>query len=143
MFTLSHVHPMLVHFPIALLAAGFLLELVYLFRKKEVCLTKAGFYLLVLGALAAMITWLSGMFFTGEMEGAAGQVRETHELFATITMSLAVIAAIIRIYLAVKKKEDNKTLKNVAFAIYAAATISVFLTGFYGGTLVYNYMMPL
>ena len=98
MFTLSHVHPMLVHFPIALVASGFLLELIYLFRKKEVCFTKAGYYLLILGTLAAIITWLSGMLFTAEMEGAAGQVRETHELMATITVILLVIVCILLLW---------------------------------------------
>lgn len=143
MFTLTHLHPMLVHFPIALVAAGFLLELVYLFCKKEVCLTKAGFSLLILGALAAVITWLSGMFFTAKMEGIAGQVRETHELLATISVVLIVIAAAIRIYATVKKMDDKKVLKNIAFIIYGLATLSVFATGYFGGTLVYNYMMPL
>ncbi len=143
MFTLSHVHPMLVHFPIALVAAGFLLELIYLFRKKEVCLTKAGYYLLILGALAAVITWLSGILFTAEMEGSAGQVRETHEVMAFITVVLLIITAAIRIFVVVKKKDDDKTLKNIAFIIYALATISVFITGYFGGTLVYEYMMPL
>jgi len=143
MFSLSHVHPMLVHFPIALVAAGFLLELIYLFRKKEVCLTKAGYYLLILGALSAVITWLSGILFTAEMEGAAGQVRETHEVMAFITVVLLIITAAIRIYVVVKKKDADKRLRNIAFILYALATISVFITGYFGGTLVYEYMMPL
>ena len=143
MFTISHLHPMLVHFPIALVSVGFLLEIFYLFCKKEVCLTRAGYYLLIIGTLAAVVTWLSGMFFTSEMEGSAGQIRETHELFATVTLALLLIAASIRIYLSLKKKEDNKMLKNMAFVFYALATVSVFITGFFGGTLVYNYMMPL
>ena len=143
MFTLSHLHPMLVHFPIALIATGFLLELVYLFCKKEVCLTKAGYYLLILGALSSVITWLSGILFTSEMEGTAGQVRETHELMATVTVVLLIIAAAIRMYVVVKKKDNDKKLKNIAFVVYALATIRVMITGFFGGTLVYNYMMPL
>ena len=143
MFTLTHLHPMLVHFPIALVSAGFLFELIYLFRKKEICLTKAGYYLLILGTLAAVFTWLSGAFFTAEMEGAAGQVRETHALMATITVILLIIAAAIRIYVTVKKKDANKVLKKITFIVYALATISVLTTGFFGGTLVYNYMMPL
>lgn len=143
MFTVSHLHPMLVHFPIALVSVGFLLEIFYLFRKKEVCLTRAGYYLLIIGTLAAVVTWLSGTLFTAEMEGAAGQIRETHEKFATITLILLLIAVSLRIYLSVKKKEDNKTMKNIAFLLYALATVSVFITGFFGGTLVYNYMMPL
>lgn len=143
MFTASHLHPMLVHFPIALVSIGFLLEIFYFFRKKEVCLTKAGYYLLIIGTLASVATWLSGMIFTSGMEGAAGQIRETHAIFATITIVLLLISASIRIYLSVKKKEDNKTMKNVAFLFYTLAAMSVSITGFLGGTLVYNYMMPL
>ncbi|MFA6702025.1 MAG: DUF2231 domain-containing protein [Dysgonamonadaceae bacterium] len=132
---------MLVHFPIALVATGFLLELVFLFVKKEVCLTRAGFYLLILGTLAAIVTWLSGFFFTSEMEGAAGQVRDTHELFATITMVLLIIASVFRIM--ALKKSNSKQLKKIAFVMYGLAMLSVSVTGFYGGILVFNYMMPL
>jgi len=141
MFTIAHLHPMLVHFPIALVATGFLLELVFLFVKKEVCLTRAGFYLLILGTLAAIVTWLSGFFFTSEMEGAAGQVRDTHELFATITMVLLIIASVFRIM--ALKKSNSKQLKKIAFVMYGLAMLSVSVTGFYGGILVFNYMMPL
>lgn len=143
MFTLSHIHPMLVHFPIALTAVGFLFELIYLLNKKEVCLTKAGYYLLLLGTLAAVVTWLSGELFTAEMEGTSGQIRETHALLATITVILLIITSAIRIYIRAKKKEDNRTLKNMGFIFYGLATVSVFVTGNFGGTLVYNYMMPL
>lgn len=142
MFTTSHFHPMLVHFPIALIAVGFLAELVFLFYKKEICLTKIGLYLLVLGALSAIAAWGAGQLFTGEMEGAAGQVRETHELFATATLVFALITSILRIYLEIKKI-DKKSLKQLAFVLYALTAVCVFATGFFGGTLVYNYIMPL
>jgi len=142
MFTTSHLHPMLVHFPIALIAIGFLSELAYLFIKKEVCLTKMGYYLLMIGTLAACATWLSGDLFTSEMSGAAGEIRETHELFATITVILLLITAVSRTLFILQKKEIH-ALKNVAFVLYALAAISVSVTGFFGGTLVYNYMMPL
>lgn len=141
MFTIAHLHPMLVHFPIALVAIGFLLELAFLFLKKEVCLTRAGFYLLIIGTLAAIVTWLSGILFTAEMEGAAGQVRDTHELFATITMALLIVASVFRIM--ALRLNNSKKLKNIAFVVYGLAMLSVSVTGFYGGTLVYNYMMPL
>ncbi len=142
MFPTSHFHPMLVHFPIALVAIGFLAELVFLFLKKEVCLTKMGFYLLVAGTLAAVFAWLTGNLFTSELEGAAGQVRENHEMFATITLILLVITTVIRSWLLIKKKE-SPGLKNLAFVLYALAALSVSVTGFLGGNLVYNYMMPL
>ena len=35
MFNPSYLHPMIVHFPIALILAGFLADLLYLFYKKQ------------------------------------------------------------------------------------------------------------
>jgi uncharacterized membrane protein len=142
MFNTSHLHPMLVHFPIALVVFGFLADAVYLFYKKEVCLSKTGFYLLILGTLGAIATWLSGFIFTSEMSGVAGTVRETHEILASVTVGLLLITSVLRIILQVKKIEKSG-LKWIAFVLYGMAAVFVTLTGFYGGTLVYNYMMPL
>ncbi len=41
------LHPMIVHFPIALILAGFLADTLSLFIKKEPCLSKVGFYLML------------------------------------------------------------------------------------------------
>jgi uncharacterized membrane protein len=142
MFSTSHLHPMLVHFPIALVAFGFLAELAFLFYKKEVCLSRLGFYLLILGTLSAVAAWLTGNLFTAEMAGAAGDTKETHEMFAGITLGLLIAASVLRILLQTKKIE-NAGLKWIAFALYGLAAISVSITGFFGGTLVYDYMMSL
>ncbi len=142
MFTTSHFHPMLVHFPIALIMIGFLAEVISLFVKKEACLSFAGFWLLIIGALAALAAYLTGYFFTGEMTGAAGEIQETHELFAAITLWTMLANAIFRIYLKYSGKE-NTQLKWIAFAVYAISAVAVSITGFFGGTLVFNYMMPL
>jgi len=142
MFSTSHLHPMLVHFPIALVAIGFLAEFAFLLFKKEVYLTRMGFYLLLTGTVAACATWLSGDLFTSEMAGAAGEIRETHELLATITVLLLVATLLLRSFLLYKKTENTK-LKVLAFALYGLAALSVSATGFFGGTLVYDYMMPL
>lgn len=142
MFSTSHFHPMMVHFPIALVALGFLAELLALYFKKEICLTKFGFYLLVTGTLAALAAVFTGVFFTSEMAGAAGNVQKSHEFFAILTLCLLVLTSVLRIILKSSKKE-NTELKWLAFALYGLAAIFVSITGFFGGTLVYNYMMPL
>lgn len=142
MFDTSHLHPMLVHFPIALVMFGFIIELASLIIKKELCLPKLSLYLLVTGTLATIVTWLSGVLFTSEMSGAAGSVKESHELFAFITMCLLIATSIIRLMITLGKKE-NSTLKWISFILYGIAAITVSITGFFGGTLVYNYMMPL
>ncbi|MCK9207524.1 MAG: DUF2231 domain-containing protein [Salinivirgaceae bacterium] len=142
MIELSHIHPMLVHFPIALVVFGFVADFAYLLYKKEACLSKTGFYLLVAGTLSAMVALLSGVLFTSEMSGAAGEIQETHELFAWLTVALLTATSVFRIFLMAKNREDSN-LKWIAFVLYGIATLSVSLTGFFGGTLVYNYMMPL
>jgi len=142
MISTSHFHPMLVHFPIVLILVGFLFEIASILYKKEIYLTTIAFYFVILGLLSAITALLSGALFTSEMSGAAGSVKETHELFAWITLTSLIVLSGFRIFLKLKNKEKSN-LKWVAFVIYGLAAISVSITGFYGGTLVYNYMMPL
>jgi uncharacterized membrane protein len=54
MINSTHFHPMIVHFPIALITIGFTADVVSLFIRNEKCLSKTGFYLMVTGALAAI-----------------------------------------------------------------------------------------
>jgi uncharacterized membrane protein len=142
MISPSHFHPMLVHFPIALIALGFLAELASYFIKKEVCFSKIAFYLLITGTLSALFAWLTGILFTAEMSGSAGEIKEIHELFAWITLGLLLVTSALRIIIEWRKTTDIK-LKWLAFSFYALAAVSVSITGYFGGTLVYSYMMPL
>jgi uncharacterized membrane protein len=142
MISPTHFHPMLVHFPIALIALGFLAELASYFIKKEVCLSKIAFYLLITGTLSALFAWLTGILFTAEMSGSAGEIREIHKLFAWITLGLLLVTSVLRIIIELRKTTDIK-LNWLAFAFYALAAVSVSITGYFGGTLVYSYMMPL
>lgn len=133
---------MLVHFPIALLIFGFVADAVYVFLKKEHWLTHIGFYLLIIGTFTSLAALLTGTLFTAEMTGTAGEVKENHELFAWITTGMTIVTAAFRIYIKIKNLETTD-LRWVALSLYALAAISVSITGFYGGSLVYNYMMPL
>ena len=140
MFNTDHIHPMLVHFPIALITIGFMAELIYIFFKKERCLSRTGLYLMFFGTIGAIAAYLAGDFFTNEMTGEPGKVRETHELFASITMYTMIVASILRIWLIYKKQEESR-LKWLVFCLYAIGTVAVGITGFYGGSLVFNYMI--
>ena len=142
MFSLSHLHPMLVHFPIALVTFGFVAELASFIFKKEVCMSYTSFYLLIIGTLSALAALLAGVFLTAEMSGAAGAVKETHETLAWITLGLLSATSLLRIFLKVQNMECTN-YKWVAFVLYGLAMLSVSATGFYGGTLVYSFMMPL
>jgi uncharacterized membrane protein len=142
MFNTSHLHPLIVHFPIALLIVGFVADTVYLLYKKEACLSKVGFYLMLAGTLAAIAAVLSGNFFTEDMSGSVETVRERHETFANITMYLMIVASILRIYLVYKGKTESKAGLGV-YLLYLIGVITVGYTGLLGGTMVFDYMIGL
>ena len=143
MFNPSHFHPVIVHFPIALILTGFLADVIFLLYKKEICLLKAGFYLMILGALGAVAAFLTGMFLTSHpSEGEIMSIFEKHETGAWITLVTICIGVLLRIYLAVTKKEQT-SLKWIVFALYCAAFGAVAVTGHLGGYMVYNYMIGL
>jgi uncharacterized membrane protein len=143
MLNTANFHPIVVHFPIALILVGFLAEVLSLFFKSEKCLSRTGFYLLILGAVSAIVAWSTGQLFTTEpTQGAVTAVFEKHETAALITMLLVIICSLFRIYLVIKKKEDSG-LKWIAFGVYFLAFAAVSITGFLGGTMVYDFMMAL
>ncbi len=143
MLNTAHFHPMIVHFPVALILAGFLADVVFLFFRKEKCLSKAGLYLMVLGTLGAGAAFLTGHLFTVEpTEGAILEVFEPHETFALVTLILITIGTLLRIGFLILKKEGPVYTWTI-FGLYLAAAASVAVTGFLGGSMVFDYMMPL
>lgn len=141
MLTSDHFHPMLVHFPIALIIVGFLAESASLIFKKEKWLKETSYYCLIIGACAAVVGYLSGEFFTGEITGAAGELKETHELWAKIAMYTMLANSAFRIILHYLKSE-NPLLMKISFAVYFISALSVGISGYFGGSLVYDYMIP-
>ena len=141
MINTDHLHPVIVHFPVALIIVGFLAEVVSLFFKKEKCLSKTGFYLMILGSLAAIAAWSTGQLFTEEpTQGEILEVFEAHELGGLVTMLSIVAGTIFRIGLIAGKKEDT-SLKWIVFAFYFLAFAAVSYTGLLGGRIVYNFML--
>jgi uncharacterized membrane protein len=139
MIDLTHLHPMIVHFPIALLMVGFLADAVGLFTKKDF-FSKAGFYLLILGTLGVVAAYFTGNY-AGEgvtEAGALKQALETHEEAATLTLWLMVGAALIRIAMVVLKKYTG-IFRWIAFAVFFIGVLSIARTGYYGGELVYKH----
>jgi len=137
----EHIHPMVVHFPVALIFIGFIAEVLSLFFKSEKCLSKTGFYLMILGTVAAIAAWVSGQLFTSHpFDSGFMKLFEKHEKGALITMIVMVIGLIFRIWLVARKKESTM-LKWIAFGFYFLGFIAVSLTGFVGGKMVYDFLI--
>jgi uncharacterized membrane protein len=82
------IHPMLVHFPIALLFATVALDWLGYWLKHP-NLTRAGFYTLVLGALGAGVAALSGPDHATGDPSVPGLLA-SHQNVASLTVALAV-----------------------------------------------------
>ncbi|MDP4175328.1 MAG: hypothetical protein Q8933_15240 [Bacteroidota bacterium] len=139
MIDTTHIHPMIVHFPIALLFVGFLSDFISLFYKKEF-FSKTGLYLLILGTLGVITA-----FYTGNLAGdgisetgALKQALETHEDAATLTLWIMLSAALLRIAFVWMKKYSG-AFKYLAFFVFLVGILSLARTGFYGGELVYKH----
>lgn len=138
MITATHLHAMVIHFPIALLIIGFLSEIIALFIKNPF-FRQAAFYLLLLGTLGTIASYLSGNSAgEGIEEGSLGKAIELHEQAATIALVLSSITALL--YLAIHFLNYSKKWTRVVSIILFTATIgAIARTGYLGGQLVYKH----
>lgn len=138
MFTATHLHAMIVHFPIALLLAGFLSEILHLFNRQEFYRWGASF-LLFLGTLGAAAAFISGNSAGEGMEaGPLSQAIESHEKIALLTLILSAVALIFRMVTPFLRWGENlKRMLEVAF--FALAIGAVSYAGYLGGQLVFRH----
>lgn len=128
------LHPMIVHFPIALLFASVALDWLGYWLKHP-NLTRAGFYTLLLGALGAGIAALSGPDHASG-DPSVPALLAAHQNFACLTVALAVTLVAVRFFAA-----DG--LSGGGAAVYLLSTVAllaaVSLTGYYGGEMTYHH----
>ncbi len=145
MFATELFHPMLVHFPIVLLALLALADLVALAR--GVPLSGSGTYasmsvsIAALAGLSAIVTWLAG---DAAMDVALGRgvseaLIETHEGLGTTTAIAAVVWALIRGLVWWRGVDlSGRRVLGVA-AVDVALFGLVIATAWAGGSLVYEH----
>lgn len=115
-----HLHPIIVHFPIALFISAMGLEVLGLVFKKEI-LRKAAWVNYVLGVIGAFFAVLSAWI---ENEEIKHPVFYTHRALGYWTLGISFIGLFFRRY-------------RILFLIAAAALVAA--AGWYGGRLVYEY----
>jgi uncharacterized membrane protein len=144
------IHPMLVHFPIALLSTGVLLRFAALLLRKKATfsfLRPASWVVLALGVMAAWMAVIAGEL----AESIVGptlpnrDILHEHTEHAYLTAYGFTIALLIdwaRAFLIYKRQKRGWMIKRglaaTAGVLYLLSLTNLMITGFYGGTLVYE-----
>lgn len=130
------LHPMIVHFPIALIITGFVFASIEMFFKrcdKNSCVLKTTYWLISLGALGAVASVVSGALFTTMHTSI---FFADHRLMAFATAACSLLAAALYIYY-IYRAHQNKVLHVAAYVVCLVAVVLVSITGHYGGLMVY------
>ncbi len=138
MITAPHLHALVIHFPIALLLAAFLSELISLISKNQF-FKNASLYLLFLGTLGAIVAYVSGSYAGGGMtDGLLQAPLEIHEDAALITLVLAIATTVIRIAMFYFNYQ-NAWAKWASLLLFTVMVGYVARTGYLGGELVFKH----
>jgi len=134
---LAPYHPLIVHAPVVLLILSPLFEVVGRLTDLE-WWRKAGLVLLVLGVLGAGAAVLSGgpAGDAAEQRSVPEAAVDAHERLADLTLYLASLALVLYV-LARLQIRGRKALTALALVVQLAAAVSVGITGYRGGMLVY------
>ncbi len=137
MFDTAHIHPMLVHFPIALTLLGVLLSAFKLFKPNK-CHYPCGEIILYFATFSAILALIAGNNFTPHFTNPVlHQAKNIHSTFAGITLTLLCVATAGYLARYIFKKRAH-LFEVLGWIVYLLAAISVSITGFLGGSLVYN-----
>jgi uncharacterized membrane protein len=139
MFDLMNLHPMIVHFPIALLIVGCVSDIAGAAFKRDF-FSRAGFYLLLLGTLGVIAAYLSGdRAGEGLAEGGAlKQALETHQGAAVLSLWLMTATSVVRIFM-VASKRFTGAVRWIPVIMFIVSVLSIARTGYYGGELVFKH----
>ncbi len=138
---LGKIHPLIIHFPIALFTVYSLFEIISLYVKEK-NFERVSLILLGLGILFSVWAVMTGdkAFETVRNVLTAEQLKvlENHEFYATVTMFYYAALLFIKFFLAVKNKTGG-LIKYIYLTMVFIGNIFIYLTGYYGGQLVFNY----
>ncbi len=130
-----HVHPILVHFPIALFISALGLEMLAIVFKKEY-LQDVSWTNFILAVLITPLVVLTGLL---EAKGLhlSHKAANIHKMFAFWTFGVSSICA-IGLWI-MQKKLSQKLFRKLFFISLVLVVILVLICGYYGGRLVYEY----
>jgi uncharacterized membrane protein len=137
MANIANIHPMLVHFPIALLSCFFVLDVLGSVIKKPNW-REAASYFLYLGAVTAIFTVLAGFqaAYSVIHSETVHHIMERHEHIGLTVLTLALVLAVWRFRSGIELQDGAK------YTFFGLSTLMCILLMFgadLGGLMVYSY----
>ena len=134
------LHPMTVHFPIALIIVSCLLAFIHLIRTKDIMMNGCIRFLVVLAALGAWAAVITGSYHLAlSAEGEA--IKHIHHNFATWTAWAISVSAAIYILMTFMRKMPPLWLGLLAFILLLISIVLISFTGFFAvSTVLYLFL---
>lgn len=127
-----HIHPIIVHFPIALFISAFGLEILSLIFKKD-ALHQTAWHNYILAVIAAVAAVVSAVI---DGESLQHTVFYAHRALGCWTLAIAFVSLAV---LFLTKKKSAELFRVMFFIFLVVSSALVLATGYYGGRLVYEY----
>lgn len=145
MINIAHIHPMLVHFPLALTPVAVAIQLYVVFvRGDELfakgCAQATAVGLLALAAIAALAAAVFGdMALDAAVDAGVSQnILEGHEQLGSTSAFVITLLAAIEIFL-YRRHLTLASIKNVSVVAGVVMVVLLLITAYYGGNLVYEH----
>jgi uncharacterized membrane protein len=134
-----NLHPIIVHFPIALAVVAMIVDIVRLFIKKEVWLNWTAVLLYSLAAVGTVAAYVSGRaaLDTVIIPFGAQAALSAHENFALYAMGSLITYGLIRIIFV--SLEIRLSIQNLFIIPALGIVILMYITAYRGGELVYKH----
>lgn len=130
----SHIHPIVVHFPIALIILAVGYDFIHLIIKRKLS-PKQGLWIWILAFISACIA-----VATGPEDDARGNtnVLHFHSTLADLTTAITFLVVAIRVFFMVKRREFIR-FSLIAYSILSLiCAVSILSVGYFGGKMVYD-----
>jgi uncharacterized membrane protein len=134
---MPNIHPMLVHFPIAILCLSCAFDIVgYVLKNED--FHRAGWWSLALGTLCLVGTVISGLIAakSGTIPDAARNHFETHEQIAFVLAAVYAVLLFWRVASRVKLPPKGQI---GYLALSLAGAVLLLIGAWYGGEMVYRF----
>ncbi len=132
------LHPVLVHFPIALLVISVVFELAAWFTRKS-HLSLVGWWLQLIGTVGVIAATLSGVVAEAAVGVALLRAADTFALHEQLAFVTCIVFAVLLFFRLSSHRALPAGWPRLYLAALTGGVVLLLLTGWFGGELVFSY----